>query len=102
VPKLAVLLASLASITLLSILYPHGNGLTLAVLAIPVMLSFWGWLGNERRRDAGFVIALFSLLVFFLSGWMWLSYLPGATALLVKQKGRDLRPDPSTPPNLLA
>jgi hypothetical protein len=39
--------------------------------------------------------------VFLISFWMiGLSYLPSSILLLIKQKGRGLRPDPITPPNL--
>src|ERR1700737_4754394 len=97
-PKLAVLLAWLTSVGWFFFLYPNETGMTLAVLAIPVILSFEGWLGNERERDAGIAMVLFSALVFFLSGWIWLSYFAQCDSVSYKQKGRGLRPSPATPP----
>ena len=96
-PKLAVIVASLTSVAWVFFLYRNETGMTLAVLAIPVILSFVGGLGNERQRDAGIAIVLLSLLAFLLSGWIWLSFLPSAILLLISKKGRGFMPRPYHP-----
>jgi hypothetical protein len=97
VPKLVVILASLTSLAWLFSLYPNETYTTLMVVAIPVILSFVGLVGYERQRDAGIAIVLVSLLVFFLSGWIGLSYLPTAILLLISKRAGALCPGPSTP-----
>jgi len=105
-PKLAVILASLVSFAWIVILYatplsPANGPRAAFVLAIPVVLSLWGLSSDRLQRVAGALLLAFSAVVFLISFWMiGLSYLPSSILLLIKQKGRGLRPDPITPPNL--
>jgi hypothetical protein len=100
VPKLAVILATLASFAWIVVLYAtpwspaHGPRAAI-VLAIPVGLSLWGLSSAKLRRGAAFALLLFSLVIFVVSVWMIaLSYVPSAMLLLTSRKSQGLRPDP--------
>jgi hypothetical protein len=104
IPKLAVILATLVSFAWIVVLYalpgsPASGPRAVLILAIPVGLSLWGLSSERLRSVAGVALLVFSLVACFVSGWMiGLSYLPSSILLLVRQKGRSLRPDPVTPP----
>ena len=91
-PKLAVILAALASFGWIVILYgtplmPADGPRAAIALAIPVGLSLWGLSAAKFRRFAGVAIAVFSLLVLLVSVWMiGLSYLPSAILLLKSKR----------------
>lgn len=106
-PKVAVILAALVSFAWIVVLYAtpwnpaHGPRAAI-VLAIPVVLSLWGLSSERFRMIAGVALLLFSLAVSVISVWMiGLSYLPSSILLLMKRKGRGLRPDPITPPSTI-
>jgi hypothetical protein len=91
-PKLAVILAALASFGWIVILYgtplmPAEGPRGAIALAIPVGLSLWGLSAERFRRLAGVAIAVFALLVFMVSVWMiGVSYVPSAILLLMSKK----------------
>jgi len=95
-PKLAVILASLASFAWLFVpMYSpprtllQVNGLPAAVLLmIPVALSLWGLSSGRLRRVAGGTLLVFSLAVCLVSVWaIGLSYLPSSLLLLIRPRG---------------
>ncbi len=90
VPKLAVILATLASFAWIVILYVtrsvDGPRAAL-VLAIPVAVSLWGWSSERFRKVAGVALLVFSLAIFLASVWMIaLSYVPSAILFLIGKR----------------
>jgi hypothetical protein len=99
-PKLALILASLASFAWLLFLLdltPRSpvpmSGRTLVALVIPVGLSLLGLVFEKLQRLAGALLLMFSLVVFLISVWMLgLSYLPSSILLLIRPKWSRVRP----------
>lgn len=96
-PKLAVVLASLASFAWLLFLVTLASrgpspvsGRAVTALAIPVVLSLWGWFSERLRRVAGAALLVFSLVVLLIS--IGLSYLPSAILLLMSKKAEACAP----------
>jgi hypothetical protein len=98
VPKVAVILATLASFAWIVVLYVtrsvDGPRAAL-VLAIPVAVSLWGWSSERFRKLAGVALLVFSLAILLASVWMIaLSYVPSAILFLV---GRRAEVAPARP-----
>jgi hypothetical protein len=100
VPKLAVILATLASFAWIVVLYatplmPANGPRAAIILAIPVGVSLWGFSSDRFRKPAGVVLLVFAFAIFLVSVWMiGLCYVPSAV-LLFFAKGPRLTPRPS-------
>jgi hypothetical protein len=106
IPKLAVILATLASFAWIVVLYatplmPANGPRAAIILAIPVGVSLWGLSSDRFRKLAGVALLVFALAIFVVSVWMIaLCYVPSAALFLLSKKGQGSRPDPFAVPKI--